>query len=443
LTFITSQPGAWLKLLGRKLVLLLNAAEMVDTESQESYAEWSWPVRLGGWIGHFGVLVPLALFGAWMVWPERQRLSLFYAMTAVYAATVLLFYVFARYRFPLVPLLVLFASAGIFRAPGFIRAGSRGQKIAACVILLATVVATNWPLVPSGFPQAVTENNLGIALQAQGRLDAAAEHFQRAIAFRNDFTPAYNNIGLVLRAQGRADEAMKTFGRAIAARPGYPDSYYNLGVELQARGEHARAIEQFREFNRRTQDEANVISAGNRIGRSLFALGRLDEAAAAYRVSLAREPGNVDALSGLADVLFRQGRFEDAARQYREYVRRTPANADAFHNLGLALVRQNKLSEAVDAFAQAVSLQPANAAFHEDLGNALASLGRLDEAEARYRRALELAPRNVKIRNSLALALAAQGNMQEALAEFQRSLEIEPDNVQTRIDLETARRMRR
>ena len=36
---------------------------MLDTESQESYAEWSWPLRVLGWIGHFGVLVPLALLG--------------------------------------------------------------------------------------------------------------------------------------------------------------------------------------------------------------------------------------------------------------------------------------------------------------------------------------------------------------------------------------------
>ena len=60
LGFITSQPGAWLRLVGRKLLLLWNADEMLDTESQETYAEWSLPLRVGGWFGHFGVLVPLA-----------------------------------------------------------------------------------------------------------------------------------------------------------------------------------------------------------------------------------------------------------------------------------------------------------------------------------------------------------------------------------------------
>ena len=35
-----------------------------------------------------------------------------YAMIAAYSASVLLFFVYARYRFALVPFLVLFASAG-------------------------------------------------------------------------------------------------------------------------------------------------------------------------------------------------------------------------------------------------------------------------------------------------------------------------------------------
>ena len=59
--FITSQPSKWLALEARKVLLLFNRAEMFDTEAQESYAEYSWPLRILGWFGHFGVLVPLAL----------------------------------------------------------------------------------------------------------------------------------------------------------------------------------------------------------------------------------------------------------------------------------------------------------------------------------------------------------------------------------------------
>ena len=66
--FISGQPAAWLRLMARKAALLVNAAETLDTESQESHAEWSWPLRVLGPVTHFGVLVPLALVGVWTTW---------------------------------------------------------------------------------------------------------------------------------------------------------------------------------------------------------------------------------------------------------------------------------------------------------------------------------------------------------------------------------------
>src|SRR5258708_33555699 len=130
--------------MGRKTALLWNASEMLDTESQEAHAEWSWPLRLGGVIGHFGVLVPLAVLGLVVTWPMRSRLWILHAMTVAYAASVVLFYVFARYRYPLVPLLIVFAAAGVvemrdfFVARGFSHAFS-GLK--ACATTLAAIAA--------------------------------------------------------------------------------------------------------------------------------------------------------------------------------------------------------------------------------------------------------------------------------------------------------------
>ena len=120
-------------MLGRKLLLLVNATEMLDTESQESHAEWSWPLRIGGWFGHFGVLAPLALVGLVLGWPDRRRLAVLYVMTAAYAASVLMFYVFARYRLPLVPLLLLFAAGGAATLPGVDAHGLVRSRKACCL----------------------------------------------------------------------------------------------------------------------------------------------------------------------------------------------------------------------------------------------------------------------------------------------------------------------
>jgi hypothetical protein len=93
LAFITSEPVAWLKLVGRKVLLLVNRGEMLDTESQASYAEWSWPLKATGWFAHFGVLVPLAVIGVWATWADRRRLAILCAHGR--AASVVIFYVCA------------------------------------------------------------------------------------------------------------------------------------------------------------------------------------------------------------------------------------------------------------------------------------------------------------------------------------------------------------
>ena len=232
LDFISSQPGAWMRLVGRKLALLWNADEMLDTESQESHAEWSMLLSIGGWFGHFGLLVPLALLGVIATWHERSRLWLFYAMTIAYAASVVAFYVFARYRFPLVPLLMLFAAAGLCAVPARFGAWSLARRAALVAALAAVAIFVNWPILSTTMMRAVTENNLAVALQEDGRLDEAIEHYRRSAELRSDYAPAYNNMGTALRAKGRVEEAVAAYQRALDTMPDYADAHYNLANAL-------------------------------------------------------------------------------------------------------------------------------------------------------------------------------------------------------------------
>jgi Flp pilus assembly protein TadD len=46
-------------------------------------------------------------------------------------------------------------------------------------------------------------NNLGIALQSQGRLDEAISHYRRALQINPNFASARNNLGLALEWQDK------------------------------------------------------------------------------------------------------------------------------------------------------------------------------------------------------------------------------------------------
>src|SRR5204863_8595450 len=135
-----TQPLDWLALEARKFRLLWNAAEVIDTESQESHAEYSPVLRLAGRVAHFGVLAPLSALGLWITWRDRHRLWILHAMIALYAAGVLAFYVVARYRLPLAPLLILFAGAALGEGFELLRARKPTERSLAAIAIASVAI---------------------------------------------------------------------------------------------------------------------------------------------------------------------------------------------------------------------------------------------------------------------------------------------------------------
>ena len=97
----------------RKWMLVWNAGEIMDTDSLEAYGEHSVLLRLLGLFLHFGVVAPLAAIGLWVTRHDWKRLWLLHAILLAMALAITLFFVMARYRYPLVPVLALFAGAGL------------------------------------------------------------------------------------------------------------------------------------------------------------------------------------------------------------------------------------------------------------------------------------------------------------------------------------------
>jgi Flp pilus assembly protein TadD len=343
LTFVTSQPAAWLRLTGRKIALLMNAEEMLDTESQETHAEWSVPLRLAGYIGHFGVLVPLALFGIWVTWPQRARLSLLHALPIAYAGSVVIFYVFARYRYPLVPFLVLFAAAGLIGIRRFLETNSRPLAIGAVTTVGAMALFVNWPLLSSDLMRAISENNFGTALQEQGGLDEAAAHYRRAIEIKADYAPAHNNLGAVLRAQDRVEDAIKHYEEALRLYEDYPTARHNLAAALRARG--------------------NDRASG----------GMLEAAITDLQRAVLLRPEDPAARYDLATALLEAKRHAEAISHFRSVLDLKPDTVEAHNNLGIALASEGNLDDAIVHFEQALRLQPGFDDARRNLATAVAA----------------------------------------------------------------------
>ena len=335
LQWSSSHPAAWLRLTAKKLLLVFNAAEASDTEDPYTYAEWSWPLRLTAGVLHFGVLAPLGLLGMWMTRARYRELWILYATCFVYAASVAAFYVLARYRYALVPLLILFAGAALTNLPGFWRRSGTRERWWTAALAGIALVACNWPLLSIDAMRAVTSHNVGYALQSQGRVDEAIAQYRAALQLRPDYADVHSNLGALLAESGDHDEALQHYREALRIDPGLAEAYVNLGIELASRNRETDAIETFRR-------------------------------------ALEIDPRNAAAHYNVGTALAGTGRSEEAIRELTEAIELAPNNAAAHSNLGILLASTGRLDLAIDHFQAASKLRPGDREIEANLAHARA-----------------------------------------------------------------------
>jgi Flp pilus assembly protein TadD len=82
---------------------------------------------------------------------------------------------------------------------------------------------------------AAEHNDLGVAYEAQGRLELAAREYRRALKLDPRFGRAHLNLGNVEAASGRWTGAEREYRRALTALPDDPDPPNNLAMALLRR----------------------------------------------------------------------------------------------------------------------------------------------------------------------------------------------------------------
>lgn len=400
--YIRSRPLDWLRLLARKALLVVNRAELADTEGQALYADWSPLLRVLGRALHFGLLFPLAALGLALTWSDRRRLWPLYLLIAAYAGSVVAFYVFARYRLPLVPMLLLLASAGIWKVRELAGRGSRRMRIATTIRAAAAVavaaVAANLSLGSGGDDRATSLFSLGNALIEQGRYADAVARFDDVLRLRPGFAPAVEGKGRALAKLDRVGEAIVQVQEALRLRPGYVEAELDLGdLQLRAgepekaRAAYARAIE---------LDPASA-DARFRIGYLEASLGRQEEAIAAYLEAIRIQPNFPGAHFNLANVYRARGQGELAVQNYQEELEAHPLHLDARNNLGLAYLDRGEIEKAVAQFETILRVDPDHAQALYNLGICRYRQGKVDAARECFERVLRIAPGNAQARAAL------------------------------------------
>ncbi len=87
--------------------------------------------------------------------------------------------------------------------------------------------------------------NMGIALQEEGRLKAAALAYGAALRIQPDDAEAHNNLGLVYAAAGLLEKAARHHRKALEIEPQYPEAAFNLGLAYRGQRMYLLAAEAF------------------------------------------------------------------------------------------------------------------------------------------------------------------------------------------------------
>jgi len=242
LLFVRERPLEWLRLIGKKALLTFNAVEVADTEDVYGAAAHAPLLRALMSVWGFGPLLALAAAGAAATWHSRRSLVLVHASIVLYATSVAAFYVFARYRYPLVPFLALLAGAGAHRLWEAVRARDARRAAPWLLAGAAGAVVAALPLVDVSMQRALTPLNVANDLaRRQGRLVEAIPHFAEALRLNPEFAAAHLGLANCLRGAGRRAEAVEHYRAALRTGPGLDAAEYSLGSLLLELGRAAEA----------------------------------------------------------------------------------------------------------------------------------------------------------------------------------------------------------
>lgn len=244
---------------------------------------------------------------------------------------------------------------------------------------------------------------LGRVAAAEGRHEAAIEHFQRAIELFSEWGSAHYALALSYRALGRREDASQALQRHAqygARWPALEDPVFAAVSDVR---DDARAMVQR--------------------GVKLAERGDLDEAIALHEKALATDASVVQAHANLISLYGRQKNWAKAEEHYRATVLAGIELERAHYDYAVMLGMQGKVEEAEAAYRKALAINPLYAQAHNNLGEILERQRKVDLALEAYQHAVEVQPRFRLARLNVGRMLLALGKPEEALVEFEKIVE--------------------
>ena len=259
------------------------------------------------------------------------------------------------------------------------------------------------------------------SLVDQGKLSDAESAARRFLQTHNSSAEAHSLLGYILFRLQNPKPSLAEYTEAARYRaPGALDLEV-IGCDYFLMEDYAAADEW---LTKSVLLDPRDAQAQYYLGRAKYNEKRFAEAVRAFTECLKLDPKHVKAADNLGLSYEALGKIDDALAAYRTAIGldtgATPGNPGPYLNLGTLLVENDRSGEAVPYLLQAVRMAGSDSRAHRELGKAYLLLNRLEEAQTELENAAALAPENAPIHFLLAQVYRRRGLADQARMESER-----------------------
>ena len=244
--YIRAHPVDYAELLARKAFLLWHGEEIGRNQGIYFWRNYS-PIlatTLWKWIiaFPFGLVGPLALLG--LILAVRNRgFTLPIVFVAVYAFSIVAFFITARYRIPLIPLLLVYAAYGGYSLVESLRRETRLTAALYAGALVLLVAISNYGVKRmdmAGDP--LIHFNIATAHSSERDFDRARAAYAQAVKQDSTYWEAWFNLGSIVALQRDIRRSVTIFERVLEALPDRVIAWVSLARSRRMLGDRAGAV---------------------------------------------------------------------------------------------------------------------------------------------------------------------------------------------------------
>ncbi|GAB4342583.1 MAG: tetratricopeptide repeat protein [Candidatus Abyssubacteria bacterium] len=245
--FIRQQPRQWLKLLWLKTRIFWNWYEVPDNQNFYFFSQYSSLLRLP--LPDFRIVAALGLSGMVFSLAYWRKLLLLHLTVILYSGTVILFYVFDRYKQPVVPALIVFAAYLLSSIPGMIAKRNILKLLLAISLPAIFYFLFGTHVSPELYysDSANAYSRLGGVYLAEGDLDKALQAYRQSVQILPYHWTGYYGLGQTYDRKREFDLALENYTLARIHNPGNPDICEHMARIYYLKGEFDKSEELYRE----------------------------------------------------------------------------------------------------------------------------------------------------------------------------------------------------